>query len=196
MNDLQELRRPAALDAIERDAAAMGFTMAAEARTGALLRTLAAAKPGGSFLELGTGVGASTSWILDGMDRSASLLTVDNNPGTVAIARRHLGHDRRVAFSVEDGAAFLATQGGRKFDLIFADTWPGKFDHLDEALALLQPGGIYLVDDLLPQPNWPSHHAVKVPVFIDRLEHDPRLLVCKLAWSSGLLIAVPRFGDG
>jgi predicted O-methyltransferase YrrM len=35
----------------------VGFTMASDAWTGALLRTLAAAKPGGSLLELGTGTG-------------------------------------------------------------------------------------------------------------------------------------------
>jgi len=35
----------------------LGFTMGSEPRTGALLRTLAASKPGGRFLELGTGTG-------------------------------------------------------------------------------------------------------------------------------------------
>lgn len=34
------------------------------------------------------------------------------------------------------------------FDLIFADAWPGKFSHLDEALSLLSPGGFYVIDDL------------------------------------------------
>ena len=33
MNDILNLRRPPPLDAIERDAAAIGFSMAAEART-------------------------------------------------------------------------------------------------------------------------------------------------------------------
>ena len=51
-----------------------------------------------------------------------------------------------------------------------ADPWPGKFSHLDEALALLRTGGIYLIDDLLPQSNWPKGHAAKVPVLIDSLE--------------------------
>lgn len=173
----------------------MGFSMAAEARTGALLRTLAASKPGGIFLELGTGVGVSTAWILDGMDASARLLTVENNLNCVEIARRHLGHDRRATFNVEDAAGFLARLRGRKFDLIFADTWPGKFDHLEEALALLQFGGIYVVDDLLPQLNWPPGHASKVPVLVDQLEREPGLVICKLAWSSGLIMAVRRFAD-
>lgn len=57
------------------------------------------------------------------------------------------------------------------------------------ALALLRPGGMYVIDDLLPQPNWPDGHAPKVPKLIDALERDPRLKVCKLSWSSGIIVA-------
>ncbi|MFC7358812.1 hypothetical protein [Nocardioides astragali] len=32
------------------------------------------------------------------------------------------------------------------------------FDALDQALALVTPGGFSVVDDLLPQPNWPAEH--------------------------------------
>lgn len=38
-----------------------GFTMASDILTYSLLRTLATSKPGGKFLELGTGTGLSTS---------------------------------------------------------------------------------------------------------------------------------------
>jgi predicted O-methyltransferase YrrM len=192
MDDNLNLGRPSGLEGIERAAAVIGFSMAAEPRTGALLRTLAASKPGGSLLELGTGVGASTAWILDGMDSSASLLTVDNNQTCQDIARQYLGHDRRVTFHLQDGAVFLAALHGRKFDLIFADTWAGKFEHLEDALALLEIGGIYIIDDLLPQPTWPLGHAHKVPTLINQLERDWRLAVCKLSWSSGLLLATRR----
>ena len=53
-----------------------------------------------------------------------------------------------------------------RFDLIYADAWPGKFTHLDLALSLLTPGGIYFIDDLLPQTSWPEGHAAKVPPLI------------------------------
>jgi predicted O-methyltransferase YrrM len=165
--------------------------MISEHMTGALLRALAASKPGGA-LELGTGTGASTAWILDGMDTAATLLTVDSDPKYVEIARRHLGHDRRVTFHVDDGSSFLRGLGNRQFDLIFADTWPGKFDHLEEALELLSSGGLYVIDDLLPQANWPDGHAPKVPALINQLEADRRLALCKLSWSSGIIIATRR----
>ena len=68
-----------------------------------------------------------------------------------------------------DGEAFLRDASG-SFDLIYADAWPGKFSHLDEALGLLAAGGFYVIDDLLPQPNWPEGHAPKVPALVDDLE--------------------------
>jgi predicted O-methyltransferase YrrM len=192
MDDTLNLRPPAVLAAIERDTAAIGFNLGAQPRTGALLRALIGSKPGGAFLELGTGTGISTAWILDAMNAGATLLTVDSEAKYLEIARRHLGHDPRVTFRIGDGATFLAELRGREFDLIFADTWPGKFDHLEDALCLLRPGGLYVIDDLLPQPNWPQDHAPKVPRLIAELERNPRLALCKLSWSSGIIVAARR----
>jgi predicted O-methyltransferase YrrM len=190
--DKEEIRCPAALAAIERETVAMGFPMASDRLTGTLLRALAASKPGGALLELGTGTGFGTAWLLDGVDAHARLTTVDNNPAVVAVAQRNLGHDPRVTFHIEDGAAFLEAQRGRAYDLIFADTWPGKFDHLEEALQLLKPGGLYIIDDLLPQPNWPEGHAPRVPALVATLEARRDLVLTKLNWSTGLIVATRR----
>ena len=54
---------------IDRVTKENGFTMPSEIKTCSLLRTLAASKPSSKFLELGTGTGLSTCWILDGMDQ-------------------------------------------------------------------------------------------------------------------------------
>ena len=48
---------PPALAAIQAETVALGFNMASEPQTGALLRALAASKPAGTLLELGTGTG-------------------------------------------------------------------------------------------------------------------------------------------
>jgi predicted O-methyltransferase YrrM len=37
--------------------------------------------------------------------------------------------------------------------LIFADAWPGKYSDLEKALKLVKPGGFYIIDDMLTQPN-------------------------------------------
>jgi predicted O-methyltransferase YrrM len=191
MDDTEIRRQPTSISAIAADNAAMAFTMISEPKVGALLATLAASKPGGRVLELGTGTGHGTAWLLSGMDAASTLDTVDTDENVVAVARRHLGGDRRVTFHVTDGAAFLATRPA-PFDLIYADAWPGKFSHLDQALALLEPGGIYVIDDLLPQPNWPEGHAPKVPVLVDDIERRAGFSTVRLAWASGLMLVVKR----
>ncbi|HZI80983.1 MAG TPA: class I SAM-dependent methyltransferase [Vicinamibacterales bacterium] len=191
MNDAQIRRQPAALPHIVSDTNAMAFTMSSEVKVGALLAALAASKPHGRVLELGTGTGHGTAWLLAGMDAASTLDTVDADDQVVSVARRHLGGDARVTFHVIDGAAFLRS-GEAPFDLIYADAWPGKFSHLDDALALLQPGGIYVIDDLLPQPNWPDGHAPKVPALIDDIERRAEFATVRLAWASGLMLVVRR----
>jgi predicted O-methyltransferase YrrM len=172
VNDREIKRVPFVLEAIAHDTQQIGFTMGSEPRTGSLLRALAAMKPAGRILELGTGTGIATAWLLSGMDASAKLDSVDRDPKVQEIAKRHLGHDSRVTFHLAEGAEFLLN-ARTPYDLIFADSWAGKFDHLNEALALLRVGGIYVIDDLLPQPNWPEDHAPKVPALINDLEgHD------------------------
>lgn len=165
--------------------------MASDVWTGALLRTLAATKPGGSILELGTGTGLATAWLLDGMDSRASLLTVDTDDNVIAIARRHLGHDRRMTFTIADGASVLAElrAEGRTFDLVFADAMPGKYTSLDDALHLVRIGGLYVIDDMLPQPNWPPEHPAKVEHLIETLTSRADLRVALLRWSTGIIIA-------
>jgi predicted O-methyltransferase YrrM len=55
--------------------------MASEPKTGAFLAALAASKPGGRLLELGTGTGLGAAWLLAGMDAAARLDTVDADEG-------------------------------------------------------------------------------------------------------------------
>jgi predicted O-methyltransferase YrrM len=192
MNDHDIRRRPVALEAIQLETNALGFSMASEPKTGALLAALAASKPGGRLLELGTGTGLGTAWLLAGMDADARLDTVDTDARVVAVAQRHLAADSRVTFHVMDGAEFIARSSPGRFDLVYADAWPGKFSHLDEALSLVRPGGIYFIDDLLPQPNWPDGHAPKVPVLVDVLERRSDFTTVRLAWASGLMLVVRR----
>ena len=192
MDDLEPTRAPPAFDSIVHDTEDCGFTMVSEPKVGAFLSVLAATKPGGRLLELGTGTGHGTAWLLWGMDPSARLDTVDTDANVVAVARRHLEADARVTFHIVDGAEFIHRAPRGQYDLIYADAWPGKFSHLDEALALLRPGGMYVIDDLLPQPNWPEGHAPKVPALINNLERRPEFISVRLAWASGLMVVVRK----
>ena len=81
---------------------------------------------------------------------------------------------------------------GNKFDLIFADAWPGKYSELDEILEFLTVGGIYIIDDMLAQPNWPKGHDDLVNELIEKLENRDDLQLTKLNWSTGIIIAVKK----
>jgi predicted O-methyltransferase YrrM len=190
LNDHTQPHPPPQLQAIQQATTASGFTMPSEALTGALLRTLAASKPGGRLLELGTGTGLATAWLLAGMDSTATLTSVDNDAAVQAIAQTHLGQDARVRFVHEAGERYIerAVAEKARYDLIFADTWPGKYWLLQETLGLLALGGFYIIDDMLPQPNWPADHPPKVAALIADLAVRQEYAVTKLAWASGLMI--------
>ena len=51
---------------------------------------------------------------------------------------------------------------------------------------------MYVIDDLLPQANWPEGHAAKIPVLIDGIEQRDEFATVRLAWASGIMIVVRR----
>jgi predicted O-methyltransferase YrrM len=166
---------------------AIAFNMASDMQTGSLLKTLAASKLSGRILELGTGTGLATSWIVDGMDERTKLVTIENNTLLLDIARKAL-QDSRVEFVWADGYAWIQTYSGEKFDMVFADAMPGKYDLFEETIGLVKVGGFYIIDDMLPQPNWPEGHADKVERFIGELGERNDILLTKLNWSTGIII--------
>jgi hypothetical protein len=86
----------------------------------------------------------------------------------VGSGRAHLAADARVAFVHTDAADFLQQAEGH--------------------------GGVYVIDDMDPQPNWPPGHATKVAGLLARLEADARLRITKLTWASGIVIALKVAG--
>jgi 2-hydroxychromene-2-carboxylate isomerase/predicted O-methyltransferase YrrM len=179
---------PDAVLAIERDTASIGFDMASDRATGSLLRSLAASKPGGRLLEIGTGTGLATAWLADGMNTDATLDTIDSDAGVVEVARRHLDGDARIRFHVGDATHFISNLQG-SYDLVFADAWPGKFTLLDQILDRMSDGGLYVVDDLLPQPNWPEGHGEKVERLLDEIDRRADLHATHFDWSTGVVVA-------
>jgi predicted O-methyltransferase YrrM len=143
-------------------------------------------------LELGTGTGLSTSWLLDGMDNSSQLISIDLDNRFLDIARKYLDMDVRLTLIESDGEKWIHSNLSKNFDFIFADTWHGKYLLLDEVLNMLNPGGLYIIDDMLEQPNWPEGHAEKVLNLIKILESKSDLVLTKLCWSTGIIIAVKK----
>ncbi|UWZ82650.1 O-methyltransferase [Occallatibacter riparius] len=192
MNETLFLNPPAAVNAIEARTQELQFAMASEPRTGMLLRTLAATKPGGRILELGTGTGLATAWLLDGMDAASTLISVDTDEQVQQVARDVLGQDKRLTLLAVDACGFLWRQKQASFDLVFADAMPGKYVALDEALDLVKPGGYYIVDDMLPQPTWPEGHDQKAAALMEQLAQDTRFRSAAMSWASGIIVMVRK----
>ncbi len=166
----------------------LGFNMLSDIQTGSLLKTLSASKVSGSILELGTGTGLSLAWIAEGADKKSRIVSIDDNNLFQSIARHIFKDDNRIIFECLDANEWLKKYNGEKFDLIFADAFPGKFENVNLALDLVKVGGFYIIDDLLPQPNWPENHQVNVDGLLDQLYNSNKFIFTPLDWSTGLVV--------
>lgn len=190
MDQANILNTPVKYPALLAKSREIGFTMYSDMYVGTLLKTLVASKPKGNFLELGTGMGLSLAWMIKGMDGNSKILSVDNDPELIQIANVFFRGESRLELVCADGGDWLESFQGGPFDLIFADAWPGKYSHLDQALELLNIGGFYVIDDMQKQSNWPIGHEEKVQELIQTLEKREDITITKMDWSTGLIIAV------
>lgn len=182
-------RPPAALSAIEADTESAGFPFASDPRLGALLRLLAASKPGGRLLEIGTGTGLGTAWMLDGMDGAAHLTSIEANGLWAAIAAKHLRTDRRLTLLEADAFSWFGGQPEASYDLVFADAMPGKFDGFEALWRLIRKGGLYVIGRLQKQADWPAGHEQRVAELLDMIETRADARLARLAWSGGIAVA-------
>lgn len=170
--------------------AEIGFTMPSDLYIGTLLKTLMSSRPNGHFLELGTGIGLSLAWMVDGLQGpSAHLITVDNDPQLTNIAEDFFGNEERLTIICQDGTEWINNYPGPDFDLVFADAWPGKYSETEEMLSKIKVGGFYVIDDMTAQPNWPEGHSDKVDWLVTYLEAREDFTLTKMSWSTGVIVA-------
>jgi len=183
---------PKVYDALVKKSNERRFSMPSDIHIGALLKTLVASKPKGNFLELGTGMGLSLSWMVDGMCANGTLTTIDNDEELIQIAKSYFEDDQRLNIICVDGSQWIKEYDGPTFDLIFADAWPGKYSELDQLLNLVSVGGFYVIDDMNPQENWPEGHDKNVDQLVSYLDNRIDFNVTKMNWSTGIIIAVKK----
>ena len=179
--------------AARRRARDAGFAQSCEAAVGRLLATLAANVPdGGRVLELGTGAGVGTAWIISGLLPRAdvTVVTVERDHATAALTQ-DAGWPPFVTRMRDDGLAALAGMRARDiaFDLIFADAPAGKWDGLDQVIAALAPHGMLIVDDMTPQPGWSDEHQAATEQVRRTLLAAPELTSVELAHGSGVILS-------
>ncbi len=127
----------------------LGVTTKCSDETGALLRLLAATKPGGVVAEIGAGCGVGTSWLLSGCAPNTRLITVEREPARATAAGDLFADDERVTV-LSGGWELIAEYA--PFDLLFVDAALPKHQHPEQVLPLLAPGGMVILDDLTPLP--------------------------------------------
>lgn len=154
-------------------AALLGFEQSCSLETGRLLRSLAASRPGGQILELGSGVGAGAAWLLAGMDSRARLLTVDSDPQRAHATWELLRHDPRTQVLCGDWADTLSRG---PFDLIFTDCAPAKkhLSNLDLLIDAMNIGALLVLDNFTPPAHLPAALHAGDPLRDNLLSH-PRL---------------------
>ena len=185
--------KPVLYSKIEQKAREIEFSMPSDIYVGSLLKTLVASKPKGKILEIGTGIGLSLSWMIAGMDKESTLISLDNDSKLSAIAKDFFEKDKRIELICQDASAWIKHYKGESFDLIFADAWPGKYSEIDEILDLIKIGGLYIIDDMLAQPNWPDGHQENVDKLIEYLEQRKDFNLTKMNWSTGIIIATKKY---
>ncbi|MEL7270644.1 MAG: class I SAM-dependent methyltransferase [Bacteroidota bacterium] len=189
MNTLSKARTPKYFRELQDLTQELGFSMSSDMGIQFLLQSLCASKPNGIFLELGTGTGLSLVHMLHGMDRESRVISLDNDPKLIESVRQTIDQETRLELLCVDGDRWIEEYQGEGFDLIFADAWPGKYSQLEKTLQMVKKGGFYIIDDLLPQPNWPEGHQAKAEALIAELETRTNFAITTMEWSTGILIA-------
>ena len=191
LDDQQTISLPKNLTIIRQQSAAAGFGGDLDARVGALLRVLAATRPGGFVLQLGSGRSETTAWLADGVAITTQLITLVSDPSLLAIAKRCFGDALNITVHNQDPLSFLQDVSANRFDLICCDALPDEFAVVGTALDLLAPGGLFVaVGGLNPDSAWPGDYSERVGRLLAFLRDSPMYQTAAIDSSTGVLLAV------
>lgn len=179
-----------------------GAAVPVAAMTGAALRFLAAAIDARAVVEIGTGYGTSSLWLLRGMRQGSVLTSVDVEPEHHRLARQVFGAAGYSAsrYRLITGRALdvLPRLADGAYDLVFCDADKRELvDYLTAALRLLRPGGIVAFDNAIwsDQGSNLAHRDPDTAAAAELRElvaAEPALVPVLLPIGGGLLAAVKR----
>ncbi len=171
---------------------------AVDPATGAVLRLLAAAADAKAVVELGTGAGVSSLWLLSGMRQDGVLTSVDSEAEHQRLAKQSLA-DAGVPTSrarLIPGRALdvLPRLSDAAYDLVFCDAARSEnLDYLAAAVRLLRPGGCVVFAGALgagkvADPTARDADTVALRELARAVREDTRLVPALLPVGPGLLV--------
>jgi predicted O-methyltransferase YrrM len=169
---------------------------------GAALCFLAATIGARAVVEVGTGTGVSGLWLLRGMAPDGVLTSIDVDPENQRAARTAFlaaGYGpSRLRLINGMGLEVLPRLTDGAYDMVFVDALPVEYPHhLDEAVRLLRPGGLVVLDDVLRGGRVADSTAADpataaVREVIRQVRDDERLVPVLLPVGDGLLCALRK----
>ena len=176
-----------------------------------LLQVLLAAKQPKRILEVGTAVGYSALLMAE-HTKDCSITTIEKDPVRVRSAKENFAmHPEGGRITLLEGDAQqllqeLAISDAPRFDFIFMDAAKGQYLHfLPHVLALLEPGGMLVSDNVLQEGDiLESHYIVerrnrtiykRMRAYLYELTHNPALTTTVLGAADGVAISVRKDED-
>ena len=191
----------APLAAARARAAEVGVA-AVDPATGSALRALAASLAARAVVEVGTGAGVSTLWLLRGMSPDGVLTSVDAEGEHQRLARTSLAEagiaPPRARLIAGRALEVLPRLSDGAYDLMFCDgARTEAVDYLSAALRLLRPGGLVafagaLGSGRIASPSARDADTVAARELAKAVRDNDRLVPMMLPLGAGLLVAVVR----
>jgi predicted O-methyltransferase YrrM len=167
-----------------------GYVAFCRNETGRLLATLAATR-GGTMAEFGTGCGVGTAWLRSGVRNGARILTAELDESLAGAASKIFDDDAEVEVLAADWSV-LREHG--PFSLLFLDSGTPSEVGVDTIVALVEPGGIVVLDDFVPCEQWPPVTAGRVDTLRESWLTDERFTAVEMmvAPDSSVVLATRR----
>ena len=156
-------------------------------------------------LEIGVFTGYSSLAVALALPPHGKLVACDRNPEWIAVARRYWKEagveekiDLRLAPAMQTLDTMLAQGQQHSFDFIFIDADKKQYlGYYERSLALLRPGGLIAVDNVLwsgrvADPHNTDEETLALRTFNQRLREDDRVLVSLIPIGDGLTLAMKR----
>lgn len=182
-----------------------GASMQIAPEQASLLTVLAASTGAERTLEVGVYTGLSTLAVARALPPHGRVVAMDVDAEVTTRARAYWEEagvaeriDLRIGPALETLDSLLAAGEREKYDLAFIDADKSNYWHyFERCLALLRPGGLIAVDNVLwygkvADPEATDAKTAAIRAFNARLREDPRIIHAVVPVGDGLTLAVKR----